>query len=52
MKNSEKIRNMTDKELAVALASSCPYDKPYETCIEPFNCQECIFAWLGREADE
>lgn len=59
MTNGDKIRQMTDEELAEILM--CPYDdcgKMLENC-EKFKdvnrarrCQECSKAWLKREAEE
>ena len=62
MTNGDKIRNMTDEELAFILM--CPYDTagdpidimPCVTAertqefVSPKECMECMAAWLKKEA--
>ena len=46
--NADKIRAMTDKELAYWIM--CPYDSPY--CIGTDQCIECTLEWLKQPAEE
>lgn len=61
MTNGDKIRNMTDEELAFVIM--CPYDTIGEEdeimpCMKqnfkasPTNCCKCVEAWLKKEAPE
>ena len=51
MTNGEKLRQMTDEELAVELeAFVC--DKVIECRAEDISCTECALKWLKQEAKE
>ena len=52
MTNADRIRNMTDEELAETIM--CPFDiiGSNETCNYKRNCQECALAWLQKESEE
>ncbi len=51
MTNADRIRNMSDEELASWYVIKCEImmgikcQKPYKTC------KDCIFAWLQSEAE-
>jgi hypothetical protein len=45
--NADKIRAMTDKELAYWIM--CPYDSPY--CTGTDQCIECTLEWLKQSAE-
>lgn len=52
MTNGEKIRAMTDEELAKRLrCDSCLYQDMKSEC-ESSDCDYGILAWLRKEADE
>lgn len=54
MTNADKIRQMTDEELAAIIM--CPYDSDGENCkdvMEGFeNCVKCTPEWLREKAGE
>ena len=56
MTNAEKIRSMSDKELAEIIM--CPYvsvtDYPYFRCIKAgkVTCIDCCLEWLGKEKEK
>ena len=52
MTNADRIRNMTDEELAETIM--CPVDiiGRNETCNYKRNCQEGALAWLQKESEE
>ena len=52
MTNGDKIRSMTNEELAAVL--QCPHDEVIH-CIhiaDDVNCSECIKEWLESEGEE
>ena len=53
MTNGDKIRAMSDKELAEKI-KECPYDRNdyYEPCYSDENCFSCILEWLGKSAED
>lgn len=50
--NADRIRSMTDDELADKLFSGLCYFIPSENCREFDTCHDCVHAWLRREATE
>lgn len=61
--NADRIRNMTDDELAdFLLKVNCAYSEPCMTGKKPCKwenyptrdkgCKDCFLAWLGKERDE
>ena len=52
MKNSDKVRRMSDEELIEFINYPCKFIKaetyPNRNCV--FNCDECIEKWLKEEA--
>lgn len=56
MTNADKIRAMTDEELAELFGSRvCIYDIGGETngeCLYPYNCEKCWLNWLEQEVDD
>ena len=52
MSNADKIRDMTDKELAdfMITAVSCPPHREWCDCTFVGTCKECWLDWLGQEA--
>lgn len=48
MTNADKIRAMTDEELAYWIM--CPYDSPY--CTGTDRCIECTLEWLKQPAED
>lgn len=57
MTNADKIRNMTDEELAEFLdvmvvdGLDCVLGLPCDYCMEKCECESCIKEWLERECD-
>ena len=60
MRNADKLRSMTDEELAEWLdsrLSECPWCNPYAPVkpgtneCELYDCQKCALDWLRREAE-
>lgn len=54
--NADRIRNMTDEELAKEIAEGiecmqCPYNDDYETC-GAIECEKLFLDWLQSEADQ
>jgi len=52
--NADRIRTMTDEELAKMLDHSCPTDmEPDESCFysDDVKCVECWFNWLKQECE-
>lgn len=54
--NADRIRNMTDEELAKEIAegiecTQCPYNDDYETCVA-IECEKLFLDWLQSEADQ
>jgi hypothetical protein len=51
--NADRIRNMSDEELAEAMP--CPYMKdPYDECVHgwhDYDCSKCKLEWLQSEAE-
>ena len=60
MTNADRIRSMTDEELAVVIAwpylASPPWCSEHTTCPyineDPTPCDNCALDWLKQEADE
>ena len=58
MTNADRIRNMTDEELAETIP--CPHmvnwkKGNYDTCVHPNGkdgCKKCILEWLQSEAEQ
>lgn len=50
--NADRIRSMTDEELAKFIASGIPTDVCKDRCggDESFQCSECVLDWLKQEA--
>ena len=50
---ADRIRSMTDEELAEFIASGIPKDVCKDRCggDEGFQCSECILDWLRQECD-
>ena len=53
MINADKIRSMTDKELAdwIAEIIDCWHCPVYDKCCQPKKCNEIIKDWLQQEAE-
>lgn len=51
MTNGERIRLMSDEELAEMTAEPCPPLYRRKWCPEDRNCLECWAEWLKMEAD-
>lgn len=54
MTNAEKIRNMSDEELADVLFDSCLEVMKLEECTNTDNCgvcKRCVLDWLRSEAE-
>lgn len=45
MTNADRIRSMTDEELASKIM--CPYEREYRDCKD--DCYECCLKWLKSE---
>lgn len=53
MTNSEKVRNMTDEELAEFLPNLCTKINPKENeCLKYGSCYKCVSHWLKQEAQK
>ena len=53
--NADRIRNMTDEELADFLGGNCNERMPDRFCAYPVDhemCRECYFEWLQAEVKE
>lgn len=56
MTNADKLRTMTDEEMANKFFGSCPkifggYGMTKEGCPDFETCEECWLDWLKREAE-
>lgn len=52
MTNGDRIRSMTDKELALLMGfECCPESRKFEPCDEA-KCYECWLDWLRQIAEE
>ena len=51
---ADKIRSMSDEELAEFIASGFPSDacKNHGDCDDGMPCSECVLEWLKLEVDE
>ena len=52
MTNADRIRSMTDEELALAVMCPTEIYFGYEKCVYDESCEECILKWLQRESEE
>ena len=54
MTNADKIRSMTDEELAERLADiiDCWYCPTYQQCTEVKGCANVLKAWLKQEQEK
>lgn len=52
MTNADRIRNMTDEELAFAVMCPAEIDFGYEKCIYDGSCERCTLEWLQKESEE
>ena len=54
MTNADKIRGMTDTELADLLAevTDCWYCPTYQECTDVKSCDNALMAWLKKERKE
>ena len=56
MTNADKIRNMSDEELADILFDDCTIKMGLETCkyldCDGHDCKKCVFEWLQAEVKE
>ena len=50
--NADRIRNMTDEELAEFFSSRCDIRVGIEACDNASNCKKCFFEWLQAEVEE
>jgi hypothetical protein len=51
--NADRVRAMTDEELADWLSIYCCRNKTYDAHCETFgSCEACWFAWLNEEVTE
>ena len=53
MTNGDKIRAMSDKELA-KIIQACPYNRNdyYEPCYSDEDCFSCFLEWLRKPAED
>lgn len=52
MTNADKIRNMSDEELAKWYVIKCEI-MMHKTCMKPYEtCSDCVLKWLQSTADE
>ena len=51
MTNADRIRNMTDEELAEFFSSTCYIRVGIEVCYNASNCKKCFFEWLQAEVE-
>lgn len=52
MTNADRIRSMTDEELAFAVMCPAEIDFGYEKCIYAGNCEICTLEWLQKESED
>lgn len=54
--NADKIRNMTDEELAELVDDLSDgifdFEFPCDVCTEKTNCKDCILEWLQSESED
>lgn len=51
--NADRIRSMTDEELAEVLFGSCIVHMGVEECSHPEEaCKSCVLGWLKAESEE
>ena len=50
MTNADRIRAMSDEELAVVIM--CPYDMEHPLCIQSPKCVDCCLKWLQHPAEK
>ena len=50
--NAERIRSMTDEELASVVMCPADITGGDTECDQHHNCNECTFDWLQRESEE
>ena len=51
--NADRIRSMTDEELAEFMNNGCDVISPSENCVKAFyECKQCWLDWLKQECVE
>lgn len=52
MTNADRIRNMTDEELAMAIMCPAEFTGSDKVCDFSHDCKDCTLAWLQKESEE
>lgn len=50
--NAERIRSMTDEELAMAIMCPAEFTGSDKVCDFSHDCKDCTLAWLQKESEE
>lgn len=50
--NADRIRNMTDEELAMAIMCPAEFTGSDKVCDFSHDCKDCTLAWLQKESEE
>ncbi len=52
MSNADRIRSMTDEELAMAIMCPAEFTRSDKVCDFSHDCKDCTLAWLQKESEE
>lgn len=52
MTNADRIRSMTDEELAMAIMCPAEFTGSDKVCDFSHDCKDCTLAWLQKESEE
>lgn len=52
MTNADRIRCMTDEELAMAIMCPAEFTGSDKVCDFSHDCKDCTLAWLQKESEE
>ena len=52
MTNADRIRSMTDEELAMAIMCPAEFIKSDKVCDFSHDCKDCTLAWLQKESED
>lgn len=50
--NADRIRSMTDEELAMAIMCPAEFTGSDKVCDFSHDCKDCTLAWLQKESEE
>lgn len=52
MTNADRIRSMTDEELAMAIMCPAEFTGSDKVCDFSHDCKDCTLSWLQKESEE